>query len=128
MKEIIISIIIIVLIIVGEVVTQHYTKNTIEILSSDLEELKEEIKKEEVNEENSKDKINFMYDEWNNRHRKLSYYIEHDELEKVEINFSGIDDFIEAKNYDEAVVEIDKTNYSLNHLRNKINFNLENIF
>lgn len=128
MKELIISGIIIVLIIIGEIVTQNYTKSTIEIISNNLEEIKEEIKKDEVDEESLKAKINSMYDEWNKRHPKLSYYIEHDELENVEINFSGIDDYIEEKNYDDAVVEIDKTNYSLKHIRNKINFSLENIF
>ena len=127
-KEIIICAIILVLIFFGDYITQKYTRETIDTMSSSLEDLMEEVKQENVNQDTSKDKVKKVYDEWDARHTKLSYYIEHDELEKVETNFSGIDDYIDSKNYDEAIVEIDKTIYSLHHIHNKINFNLENIF
>ena len=46
------------------------------------EEKQQEIFKEQ-NKENIESQINNILDDWNNRYQKLAYYIEHDELEKV---------------------------------------------
>ena len=106
-KEIIVCIIIVIAIIVGNIVTQNYTVKSIGILSEELEELKkdvieaEENGEEEVN-ENIKNKKEEIKKEWENRYDKLAYFIEHDELEKVETDLTALNSFIETKEYAEA--------------------------
>lgn len=129
-KEVIVCIFIIVLIIVGNVVTQNYTVESVESLADQLSDLKSDIFKEEENIERDsiKDKIKQIEDNWESRHDKLAYYIEHDELEKVETNLTSLGSFIEANENSKAVSELDKTIFVLKHIEDKYAFNLQNIF
>ncbi len=129
-KEVIVCIFIIVLIIVGNVVTQNYTVKSVESLADQLSDLKSDIFKEEENIERDsiKDKIKQIEDNWESRHDKLAYYIEHDELEKVETNLTSLRSFIEANENSEAVSELDKSVFVLKHIEDKYAFNLQNIF
>ena len=92
--------------------------------------LKSDIFKEEENIERDsiKDKIKQIEDNWESRHDKLAYYIEHDELEKVETNLTSLGSFIEANENSEAVSELDKSIFVLKHIEDKYAFNLQNIF
>ena len=131
-KEIIVCIIIVIAIIVGNIVTQNYTVKSIGILSEELEELKKDVIEaedngEEVN-ENIKNKKEEIKKEWENRHDKLAYFIEHDELEKVETDLTALNSFIETKEYAEAISELDKCVFVLKHIEDKYAFNLQNLF
>lgn len=128
LKELSICIIIVILILVGNFITQNYTNSSVDITSEELNKLREEVIKEEVDLEWSNQKINEIYSDWNNRHKKLAYYIEHDELEKVETNLSALRGYIEIEEYQEAVAELDRTIYVLQHIKNKNIFTLDNIF
>lgn len=129
-KELIISIVIVVLIFIGNAFTENYTKESVEETSNNLAELREEIIKneDEVNFELSKDKIDEIYEKWNAKHEKLAYYIEHDELEKVKAGLTGLRGYIEKQEYSEAIPELDKNVYILEHIKDKTAFNLKNIF
>ena len=127
-KELIICTIIVISIIIGNIITQNYTKETINITTQKLDELKSKIMQEDILTEEVKNEILEIYDEWNKRHDKLAYYIEHDELEKVETDLTSLKSFIEVQEYKEAVSELDKTIYILKHIEEKNAFNLKNIF
>lgn len=129
-KEIVVCIFIIALIIVGNIVTQNYTVDSVESISNQLSDLKLDIFEEEDNIERDsvKDKIKQIENNWESRHDKLAYYIEHDELEKVETNLTSLRSFIEANENSEAVSELDKSIFVLKHIEDKYAFNLQNIF
>ena len=125
-KETIICIFIIILIIGLDIITQNYTKkSTIEITDC-LSELKDEIENENL--ENAKLKIEELDNKWDNRHDKLAYYIEHDELEKVETNFTACKSLAKTEEYEQAISELEKTVYVLEHITDKYSFDLVNIF
>lgn len=130
-KETIICIIIVMVIILGNTWTINYTKESVEILSGKLQDLKQDLNqmqdKQEV-EQKTKQKMEKIKEEWNKRHETLAYFIEHDELEKVEDNFVGIASFIETQEYAEAISELDKSDFILKHIEEKYAFKLENIF
>lgn len=128
LKELSICIVIIILIISGNVVTQTYTNSSVDITSDNLKMLRDEIIKEDVNSEIVNNKIEKIYSEWTSKHKNLAYYIEHDELEKVETDLSALKGYIEVEEYKEAVSELDRTIYVLQHIKNKNVFSLENIF
>ncbi len=125
LKEVIISIIIVISIVSLDLITQNYTIETVQQTSSMLSNLKEDIK-------NSNDKldtkIDNIYKKWEERREKLAYFIEHDELEKVETNLTNIKSFIEEDEKNMAISGIDEVKFILEHIKEKNAFNLENIF
>ncbi|MCI8640711.1 MAG: DUF4363 family protein [Clostridia bacterium] len=127
-KELVICIIIVVLIFVGNAITQGYLNESVNITTQSLNELKEELVKEEVNLEISKKKIEETYGDWKNRYKKLAYYVEHDELEKVDTQLTGVKSYIEMEEFSETVPELDKAIFILEHINNKNIVNLKNIF
>lgn len=127
-KEAIICTIIIIAIIIGNILTQNYTVDTVESISQKLEELKSEALKEEEGRENTTKKVEEIKKEWEERHEKLAYYIEHNELEKIDTNLVGIESLLTTKEYAQAIEEIDKCSFILKHIEEKYAFNLENIF
>jgi len=129
-KEMIISIIIVIVIIFGNSITQGYTSDCVNILTNDLMSLREELIKDGETEDNKmqNEQIDEIYEKWKGMHDKLAYYIEHDELEKVETNITALKSFIEIKEYSEAVKELDSSVFVLKHIEDKYDFNLQNIF
>ena len=124
-KEVIISIIIVLCIIVLDIITQNYTKETVLRTSEMLSKLKDDINN---NEENILDEIEEIYAKWEERHGKLAYFIEHDELKKVETNLTNIRSFIEENDLIMAINGVDETKFILEHIKEKNALELENIF
>ena len=85
--------------------------------------IQENIEKEKVQKE-----IEDIYKQWEERHDKLAYFIEHDELEKVETQFVAIKGYIETEDYEESISELDKSVFILEHIEDKYAFNLQNVF
>ena len=130
-KELIICILIITLIIITNVVTQNYTKECVALMNQKLDILKEESLNENINDDNKKnisDTIKDIEDNWNVFQEKLAYYIEHDELEKVETQIWAMKGFSEIGKYDEVVPELDKCVFILEHIQDKTKLNVKNIF
>ncbi len=128
LKETIICIGIVIAIIFGNNTTQDYTKETISELSSGLMQLRENAQQENLQEEKIKKDAEKIYEQWEKRHEKLAYFIEHDELEKVETELITIKSDIETEDYEELISSIDKSAFILKHIEDKYAFNLENIF
>ena len=127
-KEIIISILVVVTVFVFDFVSQNYTKNTIGEFSSELYNLEQDIRGKKVAKSEIESKTNKLYDKWMEHHEMLAFFIEHDELEKVETNFTAGKSFVESEKYSDAMSEFEKTSFVLNHIKDKYVFNLENIF
>lgn len=125
-KELIICIILVILIIIGDIITQNYTKNNVNYITNELETLKQGLI--EKSKEQADDKINKIDEKWNEAHDKLAYYIEHDELEKVETNFTACKSLAKTEEYEQAISELEKTVYILEHITDKYSFDLVNIF
>ena len=132
-KELIICIIIFILIIVTNIITQNYTKECVNIMNQELDILKETSlaaeKKESENLSNDVNtKIRDIESTWNECQEKLAYYIEHDELEKVETQIFTMKGFGEIGRYDEILPELEKCVFILEHIQDKTSLNVKNIF
>lgn len=129
-KEIIICITIVTTIIIGNNITQKYTTQAVEEMTNLLNGIRTEIfeSKENIDINNIENEIDDINSEWERRHEKLAYYIEHDELEKVETNLTGLKGEIEAGEYGDAISQIDQSIFLLEHIEDKYAFNLQNIF
>ena len=127
-KEIIISFIIIASIFVLDYLTQKYTDFAINETIDNLYKIKDSIKKDNIDNKKAVEDTEKKYDRWLNHHKRLAFYIEHNELEKVETNFVAGKSFIESAKYEDAISELEKTIFILQHLNDKYSVNLENIF
>lgn len=125
-KELAICIVLIIFIFIGDNITQKYTQQSIENLTNELEQLEQNLKNGEK--EEAEKKTEEINENWEKMHNKLAYYIEHDELEKVETYFTTFQSFTRTGNYDLAISELEKTIFVLDHITDKYSFNLENIF
>lgn len=72
--------------------------------------------------------INNLYKYWNSMYKKMAYYIEHDELEKIELYITALKSNVETEEYGQAVEKIDSCIFILKHIEEKYSFNLQNIF
>ena len=127
-KEIIICTLIITIVLIGNYITQKYTEESLQKLSQDLYEIKDKIKKGEKDKNALEKSIKETENEWKQRKFKLAYYIEHDELEKIETNMTSMKSFVKTKEYTNSINEIDTAIFIFNHIKDKYNFTLENIF
>ena len=127
-KEIIVSIVIIIGIVILNNITENYTKDSLEIMSKDFNEIRGELLKEDQQKEFLISKVEEMKSSWDNRSQKLAYYIEHDELEKVDTYLTALKSNIETKEYEQAVENLDICEYILDHIDDKEAFLLKNIF
>lgn len=127
-KELIISIVIVVVIVIGDVITQKYTKKSVETISNDLNSLRQELNVDNVNQEEAEIHFANIEKKWDNMQEKMAYYIEHDELEKVRTNLTELKSHTETEEYEEAINDLDKSVFVLEHIEEKSEFNLKNIF
>lgn len=126
-KEVIITIMIVVLIFCVDTLTNRYTVEATRNLSNDLAMIREELK-DESNTQEIGAKIDEIFSKWKQYYNVLAYYIEHDELEKVETELTMLKAYEESKKYDECVNTIDTTIFILNHIEDKEKFMLRSIF
>ena len=126
-KEIIISIVVIILIVILDITTVRYTSKAVGTLSTTIEEIKEQILNKD-SQDKIQDNINKLRDEWDVYYKKLAYYLEHDELEKVETNLTNIRSYVEEDEINMAISSIDEAEFILGHIKEKNAFELENIF
>ncbi len=126
-KELFICILIFIIIIIANILTQNYTKECVSYIDKELNLLKES----SINKENNKvisERIANIENVWNNYQEKLAYYIEHNELEKVETQIYSIKGLIESKSYDSILSEIEKCSFILKHIEEKSKLSIKNIF
>lgn len=125
-KEIVISAIIIIIVIIGNIITQNYTKKCAREINKELLEIKEIVNQQQK--EVLENKIKQVSHNWDEMQEKLAFYIEHDELEKVETELRGLKGYIEKEEHTEALAELDKSIFILEHIKEKTSLNLKNIF
>ena len=127
-KEVIICIVVVIFVIIGNIITQGYTRKSVETTNAKLIELKEKLSEVNKDEEGLIEAVKYIKEEWDEKQEKLAFYIEHDELEKVETQIHLLSGEVEAKLYEDAVPETDKGMFILEHIKDKTALNVKNIF
>lgn len=126
-KELVISAIIIISVIIVNIISQNYTIKEMENIIIYIDEIKEDIKSQK-NTEEVKNNYDKMYKEWRNKFNIFAYYIEHDELEKVELELVTLKSYIETNYKEDAISNADRAKFLIRHIEEKNKFNLKNVF
>ena len=127
-KETVICIIAIVLIIIGNNISNSYAQSEMGEISDQLGNLREMLNKDVIDKQTVSSKMSEIFDDWKQKYIKLAYFIEHDELEKVEVGLTETKGNIDVEQYNEAIIRLDYSNYIITHIEDKLNLKLENIF
>lgn len=125
-KEILIIIVVIVLVVSLDVISNNYTKSAVEELSKELNILRIEVLEE--NQEKVKNQMQTVKDKWAEKYNVMAYYIEHDELEKVETELVRLAADIDMGEYKHCINELDTAIFILEHIQQKEEFDLKSIF
>ena len=125
-KEIIIVLLIIVIIYATGIITQNFTKNSISVMNEKLDNIKTYVINNDINNLNLE--IKDLNEKWTDINNKMSFYIEHDELEKVNSSLVKFKSYIELEEYSEAAPEIDECKYILDHIKEKQRLKIINLF
>ena len=118
-KEAVIVVITIILIFVGNFIIQKYCKWVIGTTIQELDELKNLISEENVKQQKAKEKIDKIHESWDKKYITMAFFIEHNELEKVETELTGLRSSIEEEEYSEALNELARAGYILKHIEEK---------
>lgn len=139
-KEISISLIIIIIVVIADILTSNITDKKISDMNNDLDNMREKIVfVKNLNEKNIEKNNNCTYNElildvknikrkWEDNNNILSYYIEHNELEKVGTEISTLYNYSESNNFEQALDSISRLEFILDHISKKYDFELNNFF
>ncbi|MGN1351939.1 MAG: DUF4363 family protein [Clostridia bacterium] len=130
MKEICIIIVILVLIIGTAIWVQSYLNNTTEYLLKDLKILEKELisSKEDNNRGNIVKKGNEIRNKWNKIENGWAIIILHDELDMIETSLIKMSANIEYGTISDSIEELENLIFLVEHISDKEEFNLKNIF
>lgn len=125
-KEIIIIFMVLVLVVSLDIIINNYTSYAADELSNKLYTLRENIiSKDKENIDKQVKEIDTIWDEYN---KKLSYYMEHDELEKVGRGLTALKAHIDMQEYKESIENLDETVFILQHIEEKEKFSVGSLF
>lgn len=127
-KELMISLVVIAFVVIGNVVTQNNTNKIVDQMANNLNSLREEVIKEFVSQEQVNQQMQKVKQTWEKEYETMAYYIEHDELEKVETELTKLRADIETEEYNMAVENLDNCKFILEHIRDKSALKIVNIF
>ena len=74
------------------------------------------------------EKARDLLKDWEEKEEILSYYLEHDEIEKIGNDISLIEKQSEIEDIDDARQTITEVKFLFNHIENKQILNIENFF
>ncbi len=124
-KQIIIIIFVLVLVISLDIITRKITKEAIENIKEELSILEKNIK---TGSDGIIEETEQLDKKWKSIEDKLSFYLEHNELEKISIKIKLLKKEIEIDELNDAKETIMEINYSLEHVEEKQNLKIKNIF
>ena len=126
-REAIITISIVLLILSAEWLTQKYTHKAFAEIEENLIQLKEEILQTNANNSQLIEKTEQISELWESKQENLSYYLEHNELEKVNTKTVLIKGYLESDSPQDAIPDLEEGLYIIEHIKEKEAFKLKNI-
>jgi len=125
-REIIIVSIVVIGIVILNIITSKNTNCVMDEVTAYLSLIREGIEVEA--EEQMKENMEKVKETWNKEKKTLSLYIEHDELEKVEMYMTNISTNIEIREYNRAMEALDTCTFIIDHIKDKYELSITNIF
>ena len=117
-KETVICIIIVIGIIGLELLTQNFTEKTVKEIREAFSKIENEIVKQNI--EQIKVELENISNKWEEKQKRLAYYIEHDELEKVHTAIVTMKSYIKTNDFSSAMAELEEGKFVIEHIKENI--------
>ena len=127
-KEIIIIFIIVVTIVIAHVTSQIYVQNYFDSISAEISKIEEKLVDENYDNQELMDDMANIQKKWKDKYDFFACFIEHDELEKVQIQLISMEANIKVKDYEKGIDEAEKCKFILKHIEEKDSFKIVNVF
>lgn len=115
------------IIIIGlDLLLYFKTDKLIDEMQIELANLEKIIDSDNINE--SKNEAEKLREKWKKRENVLSFFIEHEEVEKVSLKIAVIEENSKNEEYVSALEDIAETKFLLEHIQDKYNLTWKNIF
>ena len=124
-KEIVITVIILVAIIGLNAFIGKYVDDKLNYVLSELNDLRPLIEEEKYEEANQK--IDEIDEYWKKSEDIVSFFVEHDELEKVMTEYTSLKTYCKLEQ-EEAFEALDKMAFIIKHIEEKDDLKFKNIF
>lgn len=124
-KEIVITVIILVAIIGLNAFVGKYVDDKLNYVLTELNYLRPLVEEEKYEEANQK--INEIDEYWKKSEDIVSFFVEHDELEKVMTEYTSLKTYCKLEQ-EEAFEALDKMAFIIKHIEEKDDLKLKNIF
>ncbi len=125
-KEILVVAIVVIGIIILNIITSKKTNSVMDEVTAHLALVREGI--EVLSEEQMQENMEKIKETWDKEKNTLSLYVEHDELEKVEMYMTNVNTNIEIKEYNRAIEALDTCTFIIEHIKDKYKLEITNIF
>ena len=127
-KELIICIIVILIVILANAITQIYAQEAVDSMDQKLNALEANLERENDAKKEIQESLDDVMLNWREKYESLAFFIEHDELEKVETQLTSLKAHIKTEEYEEAIDSLETSIFILNHIKEKFRLNMKNIF
>ena len=124
-KEIVITVIILVGIVCLNTFVGNYVDDKLNYVLGELNDLRPLLEEEKYDEANKK--IEEIDEYWQKSEDVVSFFVEHDELEKVVTEYTSLKTYCELEQ-EEAFEALDKMAFIIEHIEEKDDLKLKNIF
>ena len=128
-KTLIIAIIIIIIVIILDIILENYSKKSIEKVNDNIDKIYNLF---EVKENYDIDKLDELSKnarkEWKKREKILSCFIEHDEIEKINIKLDMLCIQIKNENWTDSKSTVSEIIRLIKYLDGKYELSIQNIF
>lgn len=130
MKDIVIIILLIIIIVGGDFYTRNHLKKSTEELLSKLENLKEKIllAKESENRQELKKEMEKTEQRWRKISDIWSIVIVHQEIDNIEQTLVRAKSYIYDGNLEDAIAEVEAAIFFANHINEREQIKIKNIF
>lgn len=124
-KELITCVIIIIVIVGLDILIGNFVDSKMDYTIELLQDVRTDLEKEDYSV--AREKIDKINDYWYDSQQVFSFYIEHDELEKVATELTALKTYVELEEK-EALEKIDIMAFIIKHIEEKDDLRLKNIF
>ena len=129
-KTLMVAIIIVIIVIILDIIFENYSKSSIKKVNGNIDKIynvlkeeKENYNKEKLEEFSEKAKL-----EWRKREKILACFIEHDEIEKINIKLDTLYTQIKDENWIDSKTTVSEIKRLVKYLEGKYELIIQNIF
>lgn len=125
-KKIVLVVSILIIVIALDLLLYFKTDKLMEDTRGDLSNLEKTIDSKDI--EKSKKEAESLNRNWENTENTLSFFIEHEEVEKISLKIAIIEENTKNEEFESALEDIAETKHLLKHIESKYNLTLKNLF